>query len=82
MTGGSLSKHTGLLSRSNDIEALKKKIEKLKEKLDIKTAQRNESANSVEAVNKDIANVEAELKTANDDIIMVLGEMRRVNGLV
>ena len=82
MTGGSLSKHSGLLSRAGDIEALEKDIKKLSEKLEIKLAEQRNAEASLEAVKNDIMNVEAELKTANEDLIRVLGEERRVSELV
>ena len=82
LTGGSLSKHSGLLSRANDIEELKKKIAKLQDSLNSKKDQQSEAETSLEAVNNDIVNMEAEHKSANDDLIMVLGEMRRVDGLI
>ncbi len=82
MTGGSLSKHSGLLSRAGDIEALEKDIKKLSEKLEIKLSEQRNAEASLEAVKNDIINVEAELKTANEDLIRVSGEERRVSGLV
>ena len=82
MTGGSLSKHTGLLSRGEEINTLKQKIVKLNEKLELKNAELKNAESSLEGVNKDIANIEAELKTANEDLIRVLGEMRRVDELI
>ncbi len=82
MTGGSLSKHTGLLSRGGEIEALKLQIAKKNEKLELKTVELKNAESSLEGVNKDIANIEAELKTANEDLIRVLGEMRRVDELI
>ncbi len=82
MTGGSLSKHSGLLSRAGDIEALEKNIKKLSEKLSMKEAELKNAETSLQAVKNDILNVETELKTANEDLIRVLGEERRIEGLV
>lgn len=82
LTGGSLSKHTGLLSRAGDIEALERDIKRLEVKLENKTAEFRISSDSLANVKTDIAAAETELKEANDDLIRVLGELRRVEGLV
>jgi len=82
MTGGSLSKHSGLLSRKGDIVALEKEIKKLSEKLENKTLELKNAEDSLNTVQADILTIETELKTANEDLIRVLGEERRVSGLV
>lgn len=82
MTGGSLSKQAGLLSRSGEIEALRKNAQKLESDL---AAAEKEAANAdeaVKAVEGNIRNTETELKTAGDDRLRVMGEVRRVEGLV
>ncbi len=81
LTGGSLIKNAGLLSRASDIEKLEKEVEKLKVKSDelkLKLAEAEESAASVEA---DITAAKAELTTANEDKIRALAELKRIDDL-
>lgn len=81
LTGGSLVKHAGLLSRGADIERFEAEINKLseeKEKLLKACAAATEELNKAQA---DITAAQAELTTANEDKIRILGELRRIGEL-
>ncbi len=82
LTGGSLVKNAGLLSRSSDILKMKEELEKLI----IKEKQKNESFNSAELelskVEGEVRSAEDLLKTANEDKIRALAELRRVGELL
>ncbi len=81
LTGGSLVKNAGLLSRASDIEKIEEDIKKLTEKsadLEEKLRIANEAAAAVEA---DITALKAQLTTANEDKIRALAELRRIDGL-
>ncbi len=81
LTGGSLVKHAGLLSRASDIERIEEDINKLTEKskdLSQKLVSANESVASAEA---EITAAKAELTTANEDKIRALAELKRIDDL-
>ena len=78
LTGGSLIKNAGLLSRKEDIKKIKSDIEKLLEK------QKTLSAD-YEIASEDLAKVEAEIQaardvitTANEDKIRAVSELKRI----
>ncbi|MBQ6847481.1 MAG: chromosome segregation protein SMC [Clostridia bacterium] len=82
LTGGSLSKHSGLLSRSSDIKILVAESEKLtqslkdiNEKLDIAILD----ASKIEA---EITAIKAELTTINEDKIRSIAEIKRIEDLI
>ncbi len=81
LTGGSVGKNSGLLSRSNDIKAIESEIEKLK----IKTEKLNKdyiaAQNEVNLVLADITAMKAELTTANEDKIRALAEIKRIDDM-
>ena len=81
LTGGSLVKNAGLLSRASDIEKIEEDIKKLTEKsleLEEKSRIATEAAAAVEA---DITAIKAQLTTANEDKIRALAELKRIDGL-
>ncbi len=81
LTGGSLIKNAGLLSRASDIEKLEKEVEALKvkaEELKNRLAEADEAAAAVEA---DITAAKAELTTANEDKIRALAELKRIDDI-
>ncbi len=81
LTGGSLSKQAGLLSRSGEIEKLKAAIEKLNTKETEAEAFYNSAVEDLSSVEADIVNAKAELTTANEDKIRTLGELKRISEL-
>ncbi len=82
LTGGSLNKNIGLLSRSGDILALKEKAKKLREKLKEKESLYENAVSALSSVEADILAVKSEGTTANEDKIRVEGEIRRVSQLI
>ena len=82
ITGGSLVKHAGLLSRSSDIKNLENKIKELEEELKRSEAKLQEEKNEADKVSADIKTVNAEITTANEDKIMALAELKRLDDLL
>lgn len=81
LTGGSLIKNAGLLSRASDIEKYEADIAKLESKLEELTKKHTSATESLSAVNADITAVKAELSTANEDKIRALSELKRIDDL-
>lgn len=81
LTGGSLVKQAGLLSRGNDIARYKKEIEKLSADLEAAQEQLNFAEQKMSAAKADITAAKAELITSNEDKIRILGELRRIGEL-
>ncbi len=67
LTGGSLFKSAGILSRSNDIKNIETQVEKLKESAKETDVNLTEANLSLSQVMADITSVRAELTTANED---------------
>lgn len=82
LTGGSLGKHAGLLSRAGDIEALKNKAKALQDKLDQKQAQYDAAVTALSATEAEVLAVKSEAVSATEDKIRVEGEIRRVSQLM
>lgn len=81
LTGGSLVKNSGVLSRSTDIKKLEAEIEELKAKTQMLSGKLAEAQASVSAVRADITALNAELTTANEDKISALAELKRISDL-
>lgn len=81
LTGGSLVKSAGLLSRSGDIKALENDVLKLTEKANETEKAFNEAKDSAAAVKADITAENAEITTANEDKIRALAELKRLGDL-
>lgn len=81
LTGGSLVKQAGLLSRGAEIARLNSEIDKLTEKENSIKAQYGEALNALSTVNADIVAVESDLKTANEDKIRTVAELKRIDDL-
>ncbi len=81
LTGGSLSKQAGLLSRSGEIEKLKATVDRLMVKETEAEAALSSATEDLSAVEADILNAKAELTTANEDKIRTLGELKRISEL-
>lgn len=81
LTGGSLVKSAGLLSRSGDIKALENDALKLAEKANETEKAFNEAKESAAAVKADITAENAEITTANEDKIRALSELKRLGDL-
>ncbi len=81
LTGGSLVKNAGLLSRKEDIKRILSDIEKFTEKeaqLSESCRKANDELNKTEA---DIMSANDVLKTANEDKIRYLAEMKRIENI-
>ena len=82
LTGGSLVKHAGILSRSADIKRLKDETEQLVIKEKKILAELENAVNSASEVSADITAVNADLTTANEDKIRTIAEMKRLESLI
>lgn len=81
ITGGSLVKQAGILSRSADISRLKDEIDKLTEKEKNINKEYDAAVAALSEVNADILAVESDLKTATEDKIRTLAELKRIDDL-
>ncbi len=81
LTGGSLIKHAGLLSRSGDILRMKEELKRLSDKEKQKTEAYNNATLELSKVEGEVKSAEDLLKTANEDKIRALGELKRVGEL-
>ena len=81
LTGGSLVKNAGLLSRSGDILRMKDELNKLEAKEKNKNEQYNTALDELSKVEGQVKSAEDLLKTANEDKIRALAELRRVGEL-
>ncbi len=81
LTGGSLIKNAGLLSRASDIEKIEADINKLNLKSDELSSKLATAAEEVNKVDADITAARAELTTVNEDKIRALAELKRIDDL-
>lgn len=81
LTGGSLVKSVGLLSRSGDIKSLEAEVNRLTEKANETEKAFNEAKEAASAVKADITAENAEITTANEDKIRALAELKRLGDL-
>lgn len=81
LTGGSLVKNSGILSRANDIKNFEEEIEKLNSKSNDLTAKLSEANNALAEVSADITAFKADLTTANEDKIRAIAELKRIDDL-
>ena len=82
LTGGSLVKHAGLLSRSADIKRIRGEIDKLSLELEKAEKEVNVSTTALAEVEADIKAVSADLTTATEDRIRTIAELKRLDGLM
>lgn len=82
LTGGSLVKQAGLLSRSADIKRLTEENERLINQEKELNEQLKEATEKLSKVNADIAAVRADLTTANEDKIRTIAELKRLEGII
>ena len=82
LTGGSLGKNSGLLSRTGDIENLKNQAKKLEEKLAEKQSKYETLVSALAASEAEVTAIKSEAVTATEDKIRIEGEIRRVLGLL
>ena len=82
LTGGSLAKNSGILSRAGEIKELNEKIIKLLEKSGALTDNYNAAAAEVASIEAEIINSRSVLTMATEDKIRVSGEIHRVSDLI
>ena len=78
LTGGSLVKNAGLLSRKATIKQLLEQAEKQKEQLERAKLECDMAEASAAEAEAQVLGVKSELQTVNEDKIRVLAEIRRV----
>ncbi len=81
LTGGSVTKNAGLLSRANDIKAMETEVKTLEKKLEENSSKLGNAENAVNEVLADITALQADLTTANEDKIRALAEVKRIEEL-
>lgn len=79
MTGGSLSKNAGLLSRAGEIKRLREEADVIAEQIVSENERLKNAKEAVATLDAEILAAKGELTTANEDKIRVLGEVRRVS---
>ena len=72
LTGGSLNKNSGLLSRASDIKRIKSHAEKLQ-------MQEKETAELLKTVTQEVASAEKELSAAKEKLTLVQEERYKIN---
>lgn len=81
LTGGSLIKNAGLLSRSTDIKNYEQEVERLNRKAAELSAKLMDAESAVDAVRADITAENAEVTVLNEDKIRALSELKRIGDL-
>lgn len=82
LTGGSLVKQSGMLSRAADIKRIEEEIVKLAQKEEKIAVDLQKATDAVAEVNADIIAVKADLTNANEDKIRALAELKRIDELL
>ena len=81
LTGGSVIKNSGILSRGNDIINIENEITALKTKAENLAKKLTDAQNSLAEVEADITAVKAEILTFNEDKIRAVAELKRIGDL-
>ncbi len=81
LTGGSLVKQAGILSRGVDIKNLKNKVNELNAKCGAAEKDLAEKREAADSVSADISALQAEHKTAAEDRIRTVAELKRLEEL-
>ena len=82
LTGGSLGKHSGILSRASDIKKYELEVSYLVEKLNKTLATLDEAKTEADKLGALITAINAELTTVNEDKIRSLAELKRLEDLI
>lgn len=82
MTGGSVSKNAGILSRANEIERLKKQQSEISQKLEKLRADLTEAERLTQQVAFELSAEEGKLRTAQDEVLRLSGEEKQYAVLV
>ena len=81
LTGGSVIKNAGVLSRNSDIKKLEEELVSLQNNQSQIEQKLLEAKASLDEVDADITALKADLLTANEDKIGALAELKRINDL-
>lgn len=81
LTGGSVIKNSGILSRGNDIINIENEINILESKGQELAKKLNDAQNALAEVEADITAVNADILTANEDKIRSIAELKRIGDL-
>ncbi len=81
LTGGSIIKNAGVLSRNSDIKKLEEELLSLQNNQSQIEQKLLEAKASLDEVDADITALKADLLTANEDKIGALAELKRINDL-
>ncbi len=79
MTGGSVIRNAGILSRAGDIKDLLKAADKIAEEIKSVLAQHTLAVQELERLNAEMVIMRSSVTTAQEDKIRVLGEIKRVS---
>jgi len=82
LTGGSLVKQAGILSRTADIKRLSDEISSLESKAVEVSKEHTAAKEALSAVDADIEALKADITTAGEDKIRTLAEMKRLDELI
>lgn len=82
MTGGSVSKNAGILSRANEIERLKKQQSETSQKLEKLQSELAEAERLTQQVAFELTAEEGKLRTAEDEVLRLSGEEKQYAVLV
>ena len=82
MTGGSVSKNAGILSRANEVERLKKQRSETAKKLEKLRADLAEAERLTQQVEFELSAEEGKLRAAQDDALRLSGEEKQYAVLV
>lgn len=79
MTGGSVIRNAGILSRAGDIKELLTAADKIGEEIKAVIAQQKSAEQELERINAEMVIMNSSVTTAQEDRIRVLGEIKRVS---
>ncbi|MDE7221211.1 MAG: chromosome segregation protein SMC, partial [Oscillospiraceae bacterium] len=82
MTGGSVSRSAGVLSRANELEMLKKRREELAGRLAAAQKEKDEAARELSAARYELQVAESQRRTAEDAVLKRQGEVNQYEALL
>ncbi len=77
MTGGSVAKEAGILSRANELKRLTQDEQKLLSQKDVLSAQMTEAQRAVDQTEYELSTAKEQLRTAQDDVLYRQGEEKQ-----
>ena len=82
MTGGSVSRSAGILSRTNELQALRLRQEELKGHLEAAQREKDEASRELAAARYALEVAEGERRAAEDEVLRSQGEVSRCTALL